>query len=121
MKIFPPAVIGAGLGVFALAVMVGAVAALGPAAIPANGITVSVDTVRTSLHLMILGWPIAAVLGGLSGVVVGLIHTEAAAHSVGKPTTFGNTKPERDRRNALATPIERQRRPSRTNSVNQPA
>ncbi len=121
MKIFAPAVFGAGFGVFALAMMVGAVAALGPAAIPSNGITVAVDTVRSSLQLMLLGWPVAALLGGLGGVVVGLIHAEATAQPVGKPTTFVEKRPEREWRNALATPIERKRRSSRTNSVNQPA
>ncbi|WP_166831351.1 hypothetical protein [Thalassoroseus pseudoceratinae] len=121
MKIFAPAVIGAGLGVFAMAMMVGVIAAFGPPAIPANGLVVQVDTVQTSLYLMLLGWPVAALLGALGGVVVGLIHAEATTVSITKPAAVTSTAPVQWNRTAVASPMNRKPRPSRAGSFNQPA
>ena len=121
MKIFAPAVIGAGLGVFALAVMVGGVAVFGPTATPGNGITVAVDTVGTSLYLMILGWPIAGLLGGLGGTVVGLIQSEAVAQGMTETAILADPVRMPKNRHAIATPIARKPRPARMNSFNQPA
>lgn len=121
MKIFAPAVIGTGIGVFSLAMMVGSVAIFGPTATPSNGLTVAVDTLQTSVYLLILGWPVAALMGGLSGAVLGLWSTDLGSLASSEPAVPDSRETDHAKQNALATRIARKPRTTRSSGFNQPA